>query len=1842
MKSIHSAVGRRFKRTLLAAMKRRRRATLRSQRRSSTRFEPLETRLLLAADLGPDQELFELSPAAVTTSQIQAQAEGESSDVGEGEAAQDLVAFARALAASGTRYYGAAWCPHCTSQKELFEDGGDFLPFIEVTNLDNPVTLNAVGTGENRTLNPSGVPVTSFPTWEFPDGTRLEGAQSLQTLSQRSGVAIPTSDQPFIAPIDDGDLDPTDVDDDGDDIVTLLSGSPLHIPLDGYDPGGGPLTYTVTSSDPNLVEASLLQGNRSMQIDVAGWGKMTLQLFEQRAPRPTARLIELAQDDFYDGVTFHRIVNGFVIQGGDPTGTGSGGSQLGDFDDQYHEELQHNRTGTLSYAKSFDDTNDSQFFITEGATPSLRNLDGNHSVAGVLVEGEKNREAISNNSTSNPRGVTMSKVEVFQDDENAVLMLKAFEGDAGEVDITVTATDADGNEFTRTFHVNVQPDTVNTRPWMNDFGELTTVGGETFLGERWIELKDVEGDPIQIGVISSDNFTVGVPTTPSAAFAPALATIDVTPAPGFLGQEEVTFFAYDPEQIDLEGEDVTLSFLQSNSTVFDVQTVTVTAVESDVAAPSSLDLLSITDSGFDPGDNITNFDNSSSSRIPQFRVDAETDALVRLKLDGVTLDQQNAADGSVVFSLDGFAALTQGTQTFTATQEVNGSEGPEVSLDVLIDSIPPLFTSTAPTSAANGEAFSYDAQTIEEGDAGHTYDLLDPVTNDTATSGPVINPTTGVVVWDQPLLGDHQYVVQAVDAAGNTSIQELELTVADPSIVEFRLEAVKDGVPVTQLNVGDTFTLNAYVQDLRDLDQSQGPRGGAFSAYMDVRYNELVAAPVGDLQINGSVFPSVHSGDLSTPGVIDGAGGVAGLTPLGLDEQLLWTLDFETTAGGQLSFMGESTTDPDDPSDASQLISLDVNLFDSGLPTCPTSSGCFGSISFVNPAAITIDTSFNVLDPDLGPDEDTSASLTIQQLASLKAGATGVLMIDAVGAPSHGQVSVAADNLSLTYTPNGDYFGLDEFSYTIGNGDGETGVGRVSVTVHPVNDDPTAVDDGPSNPSNGQSFIITEDTPDNFLPVLENDLSDPDDANSETLTVDTVQAASDEGGTVQRASNGQGILYTPAMDFIGLDTFTYTILDDQGGISGSAVVTVEVRERNDPPSASDDTFPVAGGPTILEGGASVTLDVLANDSTGPDVGETLTIVEVSQPSMGTVEIIENGTKLSYTPDDDFFGTESFNYTIDDRPDGSGERAKANVSVQVLATNDPPTAVDDGGASFLVVRDTQDNSLDVLSNDTSAPDESETLTIVSVSGVRDGASVTIVGNEIRYSPPSGFLGTDTFSYTIEDPGQASDSATVTVSVVDFDPGSLGGFVYVDANNNGVRDAGERALAGIAVSLSGTDLFGSVSQTTVTDDDGEWMFAGLAPGDYIVEQTQPATDFDGDGIPLLDGMDTIGTQGGDVSANDQFTITLAEGVIGQNNNFGELKGLDLGGDVGVGGLRIELFSADALTPNRAIHSSADGTFNFEGIAPSSYRLERSEAPFLVNSAVSMTADLSDTSSLNNDFAPPVRAAVTLTYLDFIAARLPDAVHAAVSPGQPQHWFSLAGDGWTGVTEFAATLSTDATTVALQVTDGSGMTTTGSIATVDPRVGIPAELPDGTKYLRLEGSLQDFADVLTPQTNGSDDSTDPSDTSSQGEAEGETPLTIAGGEGEAGGTFVAQDEQPPLVIQPVIGRPTPAFVTNPSAEPTGTLTLGGSSTVGDALAPRLATSDFDGAVITSTSGDEDVSRQREQSVDQALAVSFEVPPQDQPLDQDELERLAASIVSQQELLEAIDQAFADSGSV
>jgi len=140
-------------------------------------------------------------------------------------------------------------------------------------------------------------------------------------------------------------------------------------------------------------------------------GPIAIELFEEDAPKTVGNFVKLAGDGFYDGVIFHRVIPDFMIQGGDPTGTGSGGPGYS-FEDEFNEHKVER--GALAMANAGPNTNGSQFFIvTAGATPWL---DGKHTVFGRVTSGLEVADAISavpTDSQDKPRDpVVIERVEL--------------------------------------------------------------------------------------------------------------------------------------------------------------------------------------------------------------------------------------------------------------------------------------------------------------------------------------------------------------------------------------------------------------------------------------------------------------------------------------------------------------------------------------------------------------------------------------------------------------------------------------------------------------------------------------------------------------------------------------------------------------------------------------------------------------------------------------------------------------------------------------------------------------------------------------------------------------------------------------------------------------------------------------------------------------------------------------------------------------------------------------------------------------------------------------------------------------------------------------------------------------------------------------------------------------------------------------------------------------------------------------------------------------------------------------------------------------------------------------
>ncbi len=361
--------------------------------------------------------------------------------------------------------------------------------------------------------------------------------------------------------------------------------------------------------------------------------------------------------------------------------------------------------------------------------------------------------------------------------------------------------------------------------------------------------------------------------------------------------------------------------------------------------------------------------------------------------------------------------------------------------------------------------------------------------------------------------------------------------------------------------------------------------------------------------------------------------------------------------------------------------------------------------------------------------------------------------------------------------------------------------------VGAVNDDPVAFDDVATTPRDTAVYIW----------VLDNDT----DVDPDTLTV----SGFTNGANGSVVNNSIKVTYTPDPGWTGTDTFTYTVSDGNGGFDTATVTVTVTAGPNRPPVAEDDAK------TINED-TPATIAVLANDS-DPD-GDAVTVSAVNQGAHGSVT--KTATSVTYTPDKNWTGVDSFSYSISD---GRGGTATAAVVITVKPVNDPPTAKDDSTSTPA----STDVKIAVLANDSDV--DGDPLTVATITQGSHGVTTTD-GSTIRYSPSPGWSGTDSFTYTITDGHGGSDSATVVVSV-----------------GNVNRPP--------TISVTG--------DTSVAEDDR------LALEISVVDPDGDRVDISANGLPDWavmvdhgDGRATIsGTPGFDADPSSEITISASDGTV-----------------------------------------------------------------------------------------------------------------------------------------------------------------------------------------------------------------------------------------------------------------------------------------------------------------------------------------------------------------------------
>ena len=394
--------------------------------------------------------------------------------------------------------------------------------------------------------------------------------------------------------------------------------------------------------------------------------------------------------------------------------------------------------------------------------------------------------------------------------------------------------------------------------------------------------------------------------------------------------------------------------------------------------------------------------------------------------------------------------------------------------------------------------------------------------------------------------------------------------------------------------------------------------------------------------------------------------------------------------------------------------------------------------------------------------------------------------------PSNGTIIVSPSGL-IRYTPNAGFSGNDVFDYQVSDGAGGTDTATITVNVL-ANQNPVAIDDAATTSVWPGSVEIR---------VFDND-GDPD---GDALPYrDIVFVTQPQSGFLEQgcAGNCTPPIYTPNQGFSGIDTFTYRAVDELGGQSNVATVTVTVGDVSPPPVALDDVATTFRNQTIA-------INVLANDT-----GAT-SIASVTQPGQGGTTTIQPSPpppKVQYTPPSGFQGTQTFQYEAEG---AGGLRDAATVTVTVQ--NRAPVAADDAASA------TTDSPvvIPVLSNDSDA--DGDTLAISSFSQGTNGA-VAQRAQTLEYTSFPGFTGTDTFSYVVDDGFGGSTSGIVTVSVV---AGNAPPTAVIAGGDRTITDTDDEP--GEIVSLDGTASFDPNGQIT----NCEWTVNG-EPRDLVCSESR----------------------------------------------------------------------------------------------------------------------------------------------------------------------------------------------------------------------------------------------------------------------------------------------------------------------------------------------------------------------------------------------------------------------
>ena len=995
-------------------------------------------------------------------------------------------------------------------------------------------------------------------------------------------------------------------------------------------------------------------------------------------------------------------------------------------------------------------------------------------------------------------------------------------GFTGEDSFDYSVEDASGASDTATVTIDVQTDAnpaENDVPDANDDAAVTTKNTVT-TGDVLVNDTDPEGSPLSVTEVNGA--PVGSPvSTPSGGtlILAADGTYTYTPGDDFVGTETVTYTIDDGEG----GTDTATIYLS----VFD----TPPNVEDDVNntsanTPVSGNVLT-NDDGGDPNDEVTVGDGSGNPLTAPVTLTTDQGGELVIAPDGTytytppadfvgedtitievcdeggncvnetlsidVVDPGVSADNTApIAANDNFEVVSDDLAPTTLSSSLFGNDsdpdGDIISVLNAVDSlgaiVPP---GTAFTTAAGGTVtvnadgtFSYTPAAGFIGQDSFEYAITDPSgATDTAEVSFNVQPDANPGVNDAPDANDDS-VTTGKNAPVTGSALGNDVDPNGETLVVTEVNGAPLAGPITTAN-GGTLEIAADgsytytpADDFVGTDSvsytiSDG-LGGTDTATI---YLGIFDAPpqleddINNTSVNTPVDGNVLTNDSSEPGddlsVADGNG-----APLTEPTQ------FTTSAGGTLLINPDGTYTYTPPTDFVGEDSITLEICDEGgncgetelsievvdtsvdpLNTPPIAENdAFEALSDpVSPVTL----SSNVLGNDGDPDGDP---IVVSEAGGVAAGT-------AFTTANGGTVTVNPDG-TFDYTPAPGFIGVDSFDYVVEDLNGETDTATVTINVQPdgnplENNAPDANDDA----------AITQKNTATSGNLLDNDI----DINGDTLSVTTVsglpivsQITTPNGGTLNVSADG-AYVYTPADDFVGTETVTYTIVDGNGG-TDTATLLLSVFDS--PPNVEDDinntstNLPVSGNVLTNDDGGDPDDDVAVGDGSGNPLTGPVTLTT----ERGGTLVIEPNGDYTYTPPADFVGSDSIELEICDEG-GNCVTETLSIDVEdssVNPTNTPPIAEDDNFSTFSDATAPVALSSMLLGND--GDPDADPITIVSAGGLPPGTPFTTANGgtvlvnadgTFNYTPAAGFIGADSFSYVIADTSFATDDALVTIQV-----------------------------------------------------------------------------------------------------------------------------------------------------------------------------------------------------------------------------------------------------------------------------------------------------------------------------------------------------------------------------------------------------------------------------------------------------------------------------------------------